>query len=87
MTSKKNGILRFLPSEMFTVPPFLSKENSPKSSAPTPHPPPPCGIYITNAAKEHNVDETCSSPFIALHCFLSEVDSFKKVYRKSTGSV
>ena len=28
--------------------------------------------------KEYNVDETCTSPFIALHCFLSEVDSFKK---------
>ena len=40
-----------------------------------------------NAAKEYNADETCTSPFIALHCFLSEVDSFKKVYRKSTGSI
>ena len=85
MTSKKIGILPFLPSEMFTTPPFLSKENSPKSSAP--HPPPPCGIYMMNAAKEYNADETCTSPFIALHCFLSEVDSFKKVYRKSTGSI
>ena len=28
--------------------------------------------------KEYNVDETCTSPFIALHCFLSEVDSYKK---------
>ena len=39
MTSKKIGILPFLSSEMFTIPPFLSKENSPKSSAPHPHPP------------------------------------------------
>ena len=85
ITSKKIGILPFLPSEMFTIPRFLSKENSPKSSAP--HPPTRCGIYIMNAAKEYNVDETCTGPFIALHCFLSEVDSFKKVYRKSTGSV
>ena len=37
MTSKKIGILPFLPSEMFTIPRFLSKENSPKSSVLHPH--------------------------------------------------
>ena len=31
-----------------------------------------------NAAKEYNADETCTSPFIALHCFLVKWTLSKK---------
>ena len=70
MKSKKIGLLPFLPSEMFTIPPFPPKK-TPQNPLP-PHPPPPWGMHNECLLKNTTSMKPALAPSWAYIAFWNE---------------